>query len=52
MLVPDVFLLGFVKWDVVRNVSLDASVLLVRWTIYCQQLLRRSQDGGLVPRSV
>jgi hypothetical protein len=52
MLVSDVLLLGIVEWVIVRNVSLDASVLLFRWTIHCQQLLRRFQDGGLVPRSV
>jgi hypothetical protein len=37
MLVSDVFLLGVVKWVVVRDVSLDAAVLLFCWTVHCQQ---------------
>ena len=52
VLMSDVVLLGVVQWVVVRDVVLDAAILLVRWTVDCQQLLRGFEDGGLAPRSV
>lgn len=48
MLVSDVFLLGVVKWVVIRDVILYAAILLVRWTIDCQQLLGRLEDCSFV----
>lgn len=35
MLVSNIFLLGVMQWVVVRDVILDAAILLVRWTINC-----------------
>lgn len=46
MPVSDVFLLCVVERVVVRDVILDATILLVRWTIHCKQLLRRLEDGS------
>jgi hypothetical protein len=46
MLVSDVFLLGVMQWVVVGDIVLDAAILLVRWAIDCQQLLRRLEDGS------
>lgn len=51
MLVSDVFLLRVVQGVVVRDVILDATILLFRWTIDCQQLLRRPEDSSLFPQS-
>ena len=49
MLVPDVLLISVVQWVVVRDVILDAAILLIRWTIDRQQLLRGLEDGSLAP---
>ena len=51
MLVSDVLLFGVMQWIIVRDVSLDAAVFLLRWTIDCQELLGRLEDGSLVLRS-
>ena len=49
MLVPNVLLISVMQWVVVRDVILDAAILLIRWTIDRQQLLRGLEDGCLAP---
>jgi hypothetical protein len=52
MFVSNVFLLSLMQWVVVRDVILDTAIFLVRWTIHCQELLRRLGDSGLALWSV